>query len=174
MADRNGAAQMVALGAIVNTHGIRGELRMLPHNPTTQAVYPGAKLHLRRGAEDLVFTVRTRRRHKQFLLITFDGIPSIDEAEPLIGAEVEVPADELPATAEGETYHFQLLGLEVVTESGAAVGIVDEVFTTPANDVCVVRRDDREYLIPYVDTVIREVDLERRRLVIHPLPGLLD
>jgi len=175
MADRNGVRpEMVALGSVVNTHGIRGEVRMLPFNPDTDAFHPGMSIALRRGATSVEYRLAALRRHKRFLLLTLDGVGSMSEAEKLVGAEVEVPVESLPKLPEGAAYHFQLVGLEVVTTAGESLGRVEEVFTTAANDVVVVRRDGRELLIPYVGEVVRAVDLEAKRLVIAPLPGLID
>ena len=175
MPDRNGArAGMIALGQIVNTHGILGELRLLPYNPDSEAFRPGIQLTLRRGGTQRDLQLRSTRRHRSFVLVTFASIDSMSEAEELVGSEVEIAASALPVPAEGEVYHFQLLGLTVFTTNGEELGIVDEVFTTAANDVVVVRRDGRELLIPYVDDVVRRVDLDAGQIVIEPLPGLLE
>ena len=175
MSDGSGAPrEMIALGRIVNTHGIRGELRMLPHNPDTDVLRAGGAVTLRRGEARSEHTLRAVRRHKNLVLLTLAGVDSMTAAEALVGSEVEIPVAALPELAEGEAYHFQLLGLEVVTAQGETVGTVAEIFTTAANDVCVVRRGEREILIPYVDAIVRSVDLEARRLVIDPIPGLLE
>jgi 16S rRNA processing protein RimM len=175
MPDANGTRpQKVVLGKIVNTHGIRGELRLLPFNPDTEAIQPGSELELRRGSTTRRAAVRATRRHKNFILVTLEGVDTMNAAEELLGSEVEIDADLLPPPEEGEAYHFQLIGLDVVTTGGESVGVVQEVFTTAANDVCVVRRERGEVLIPYVPDIVREVDLEAGRLVIEPIPGLLD
>jgi 16S rRNA processing protein RimM len=174
MSDPNGPRRQIALGKIVNTHGIRGELRLLPFNPDTEAIHPGVVLTIRRGAVERAVAVRTVRPHKNVLLVTLEGVDSMNAAEELVGAEVAIDADALPAPGEGEAYHFQLIGLAVETTAGEHVGVVHEIFTTPANDVCVVRREQGEVLIPYVEEIVRHVDLEARRLVIEPIPGLLD
>jgi len=168
------SARMVALGKIVNTHGIRGEVRVLPYNPDTGALHGGARVTLRRPNGVREAALRSVRPNKNVLLVALEGVDSMNAAEELVGYEIEVPEASLPAPAEGQAYHFQLVGLEVVTSDGTPVGVVDEVFTTAANDVCVVRDGEREHLIPYVDAVIESLDLDARRLVIRPLPGLLD
>lgn len=167
--------RMVALGRIVNTHGIRGELRVLPYNPDTEALHAGTEVSLRHAGSTRSVRVESSRRHKNLILITIAGIASMTDAEALVGSEVEVAADALPAPSDGEAYHFQLIGLEVITTAGERVGVVEEIFTTAANDVCIVRAEGgREVLIPYVDNIIREVDLDNRKLVIEPIPGLLE
>jgi 16S rRNA processing protein RimM len=175
MPDRNGARpEMVALGTIVNTHGIRGELKVRPYNPDTEALGPGVAVVLRRGEARRPSEVRSARRHKNCVLVVLDGVDTMNAAEALVGYEVEIPAGDLPDPGEGEAYHFQLIGLTAVTTAGEEIGIVEEIFSTAASDICVVRRGGREFLIPYVDEIVREVDLAGRRLVVEPIPGLLE
>jgi len=165
---------LVALGTIVNTHGIRGEVRLLPYNPSTDAVTPGLRATLIRDAARRDAKVLSVRAHKQFLLLTFEGISSVSAAEGLIGYELCVPVETLPVLAEGEAYHFQLVGLSVFTRSGEHLGTVQQVLTTAANDVCVVFDGQREILIPFIADVVKDVDTQHGRLIIDPLPGLLD
>jgi 16S rRNA processing protein RimM len=75
---------------------------------------------------------------------------------------------------ENEFFHDQLIGIPVLTTDGEAIGLVDEIFETGSNDVYVVRKDDKEYLLPAIRDVIQEIDLNRRRIVIKTIPGLLD
>jgi len=165
---------MVALGTIVNTHGIRGEMRLLPHNPSTTALHSGAEVILTRGAERREAEVVVVRRHKRFLLLTLRGVSSVEDAEALVGFDLQVSVDALPALSRGEIYHFQLIGLTVMTEAGEYIGTVRDMMTTSANDICIVSNGDREVLIPFIAEVVRDIDTAGGRLVIEPLPGLLD
>jgi 16S rRNA processing protein RimM len=169
-----GTSPIVVLGALVNTHGLRGELRLLPHNPDTEAVQPGVRVLLRRGSEQHAYRVAAARRHKRFVLVTLEGVDSIAAAEALVGCELCVPRDALPSLEAGEVYHFELVGLGVVTTDGSPVGTITEVFSTPANDVCVVDAGGREILIPLIDDVLARIDVEAGVVTIVPLPGLLD
>lgn len=95
-------------------------------------------------------------------------------AEALIGYEVCVCEEALPPAAHGEIYHYQLIGMTVVTTGGEPIGIIEEMMTTASTDICVVRAGGREHLIPMIADVVKAVDREGRRIVIDPLPGLLD
>ena len=86
---------------------------------------------------------------------------------------VQVPREEAIPLEEGEYYYFQLVGLTVETESGERLGRLAEVLETGANDVYVVRGPRGEVLLPAVEDVIRQVDLESRRVVVRLLPGML-
>jgi 16S rRNA processing protein RimM len=167
-------AALISLGRLVNPHATHGELRMLPFNPDSTTLGTGSTVVLRRGAEHQRRRVTAIRRHKRFLLLTLEGCTSMSAAEALVGYEVCVPETALPPSGPDEIYHYQLVGMAVVTTSGAEVGVVAEVLATAGNDVCVVRNGNTEHLIPLVANVVKEVSRDRRCLVIDPLPGLLD
>ena len=168
-----GPATLIPLGTIVGPHALRGELRVRLFNPDSTTLRVGATVVLQRAPERQARRVAALRPHRQFTLLTLDGCASITAAEQLVGYEVCVAERDLPPAGAGEVYHYQLLGMTVVTTAGVEVGRVAEVLALPSNDVCVVR-GEREYLIPFIADVVKEVDRDRRRLLIDPLPGLLD
>jgi 16S rRNA processing protein RimM len=165
---------LIALGDIVNTHATHGEVRVRPFNPDSTALGPGCTVVLRRGAQQQERRVRTLRPHKHFLLVAFEGCESMDAAEALIGWEVCVPETDLPPAGPDEIYHYQLVGMTVRTIEGAEIGTVAEVLSLASNDVCVVRANEREHLIPLIADVVKQIDREQRQLIIDPVPGLLD
>ncbi len=166
--------ELVALGRITGTHGLRGDVRIHLFNPDSTILQPGQELVLRQDDELVVTVVRATRPHKRIHIVRLADVDSIDDAEGYVGFEVCLPVAALPELGPDEVYHFQLVGLRVVTVAGEELGQVVEVLDLPANDVCVVRGKGREYLVPYIDDVIREVDLEGGLLRIEPLPGLFD
>jgi len=165
---------LIALGHVVGPHATRGELRVRPFNPDSTTLRPGSLVVLRHGQNCDERRVTAVRRHKHYLLVTLHGCDSMTAAEALKGHEVCVPDTELPEIGPDEIYHYELLGMTVVTTTGDALGTVAEVMRTPSNDICVVRAAEREHLIPLVESIVTEIDRVGRRLVIDPLPGLLD
>jgi 16S rRNA processing protein RimM len=119
-------------------------------------------------------SVEGMRFHQQLLLLKLEGCNDRNDAEELRDLLVQIPIDEAAPLEEGEYYHFQLIGVEVMTESGEGLGRVTEVLETGANDVYVVRGSRGEVLIPAIESVVRELDLETNRMVVSPLPGMLD
>ena len=171
---RAAGTDVVALGTIVNTHGIRGEVRLLPHNPDTTALRSGTEVTLTRSGAEQPAEIAAVRRHKRFLLLTFRGVSSVEAAQALVGFELCVPVTTLPALSPGQVYHFQLIGLTVMTAAGERIGTIRKVMSTAANDVCVVSDGHREVLIPFIADVVKDIDTAAGRLVIDPLPGLLE
>ena len=109
------------------------------------------------------------------MLLTLEGCTTRDAAEVLRGAMVEIAmADAVPLNEE-EYYHFQVIGMQVVTDAGDVLGQITDVFTVPgANDVFVVHGTRGEILIPVIEDVVINLDKETGRVLIHMLPGLLD
>lgn len=164
----------IAIGKITGTHALRGEVKLHLFNERSQSLDVGTKVLLQNHPADGPLEIKTLRPHKRNLLVRFAGHETVEAAEKLIGAEVCVPREQLPALAESEVYHFQLIGMRVSTDQGVDLGTVREVLDLPANDVCVVRKGNREVLIPFIDDVIERVDVADNHLTVRPLSGLLD
>jgi 16S rRNA processing protein RimM len=108
------------------------------------------------------------------MLAALDGVTSRDAAEALVGSVVLVDIRDLPPVAEDEFYYHEVADFRVETTSGERLGEIAETFATGLNDVWVVRGGSREYLIPVIADVVRAIDRAGRRIVIEPVPGLLD
>lgn len=165
---------LVELGVLVNRHGVRGEVRLLPHNPDSTLAADARELILiHRDGRHEARRVRGARRHKRFVLLVLEGVDSVEAATALLGCRVAVPRSALPPPAPGEAYHADLLGCAVETTAGAPLGAVAEVLAMPSTDVLVVRGAGGEHLIPLIADVIASLDVAARRIVVVPLPGLL-
>jgi 16S rRNA processing protein RimM len=109
------------------------------------------------------------------ILVRLAGIDSRDQAEPLVGRQVQGEAHRFPELPPGEYYWFQILGLPVVhAEDGRVLGQLEEIWPTGAHDIYVVRQGKREVLLPAVEEVIQEIDLQAGVLKVRPPEGLLD
>jgi 16S rRNA processing protein RimM len=120
------------------------------------------------------YPVEKLRQHRGALLLKLGGCDDRNSADELRGMLVQIPLEKAVPLEEGEYYHFQLIGVRVETESGKWLGQVVEVLETGANDVYVLRGPRGEVLLPAVEEVIRELDLESKRMVVRPLPGMLE
>jgi 16S rRNA processing protein RimM len=129
---------------------------------------------LERDGAWLATTVRTVAPHGRGMLLALEGVADRDAAAALTGMRVHVRARDLPPLDAGEFYHHELHGFAMTTTDGRALGTIVETMSTGLNDVWVVRGDDGEHLIPIIADVVREIDRDTRRVVIEPMPGLLD
>jgi 16S rRNA processing protein RimM len=120
------------------------------------------------------YPLESVRPHKGVLLIKLDGIEDRDAAGEFRGMLVEVPLEDAVPLEEGEYYHFQLIGVDVETETGEWLGRVADVIATGAADVFVVRGPRGEVLLPAIEDVILKLDTEERQMTVHLLPGMLE
>jgi 16S rRNA processing protein RimM len=158
----------VAIGRIGAPWGIHGDLKVQPLTDFQERFQPGAVLWVRAGRRE----VRRSRWSRGFVCLGLVGVESRDAAEELRGALLEVPEAELMPLPEGEYYRFQIIGLDVQTPDGTLLGQVAEILSTPSNDVYVVRGGPRELLLPAIEDVVKQVDLEAGRLIVEPLQEL--
>ena len=161
---------MLVCGKIVNTHGLRGEVKALYYTDGPDFFNQVKNVHLSTGQ---VLSLKSFRVSKGAVLLKFKDIDTVEAAEAFVGAEISVTRAELPPLPEGRYYIADILGMNVVTDAGRELGKVVDVFKTGSNDVYTVE-GDKEYLIPVIDEVILSTDLTARQITIKPLKGLLD
>ncbi|KXZ14927.1 ribosome maturation factor RimM [Bacillus nakamurai] len=166
------------VGKIVNTHGIKGEVRVISKTDFAEERYkPGNTLYLfmEGVAEPVKVTVNTHRLHKQFHLLQFKERPSLNEVENLKNAIIKVPEEDLGELEEDEFYFHEIIGCEVVSEDGELIGTVREILTPGANDVWVVaRKGKKDALIPYIASVVKDININEKKIKIHVMEGLID
>jgi 16S rRNA processing protein RimM len=166
---------MIRIGRIAGAHGLSGALRMRPDNPDSEAFADAPRLTLDLGGERREYNLLgVSRAGGGMIRLILDGLSNADQADALKGAIVMIAASELPAAGPGEFYYYQAVGCEVVLTDGRRLGLVEEVLSTGANDVLVVRDGKKEILIPVIADVVKTMDLNARRIVVEPVPGLLD
>jgi 16S rRNA processing protein RimM len=148
---------------------------MRAYQPPAPSLAPGVEVVLEQRGRRVAARVRSAAPHaRSQVLLSLEGTTDRNAAEALVGARVLVAPTLLPPLAENEFYYHEIEGFEVATTDGRVLGQVAETFATGANDVWVVKGAGREYLIPAIADVVREINREQRRIVIEPMPGLLD
>lgn len=175
ISDAQAAAEFIELGRVVNTHGVRGEVRFLPYAPPCPTLRSGLTVTLRKKDQaGQTFEIAQIRPHASFLLLQFKGIDSRDHAETLRDSVLLVAKEILLPLQEGEFYYYQVIGLPVRTTADEIVGTITQVFSTGGHDVWVVHNGKKEYLIPVVEDIVQTIDIENRRVIIDPPEGLLE
>jgi 16S rRNA processing protein RimM len=169
----------LVVGTVRRPHGVRGELSIsLETDRPAEVFRAGRELHLgdRRGRPTTeVLTVEKTRPFKDGLLVTFRELTTLDErAEALRGRTLLIPEAEAVPLGEGEVFHYQLVGLRVLS-AGAEVGTIREVLELPGAVTLAVQRPGRkELLVPFVREWIRRLDVAAGVLEIEPPEGLLE
>jgi 16S rRNA processing protein RimM len=167
----------LAVGQIVGAHGLTGELRVEAYSDFPARFAPDAVLFLGEQLEPV--TVTAVRPHKTNLLLRLEEIEDRNAAEDVRGLWLYVPEAEAAELEEGQYWIHDIIGLQVVTEAGQAIGKITDVLATGANDVYVVRpaagiNGGRDVLLPAIEDVVARVDLPQGIMVIHLLDGLID
>ncbi|BCB03331.1 ribosome maturation factor RimM [Bacillus sp. KH172YL63] len=165
------------VGKIVNTHGVKGEVKIVSTTDFPEERYQkGNTLYLFQGQvkEPLGLVIKSHRKHKNFDLLTFEGYENINDVEKFKEGILKVQEDQLQELDEGEYYLHEIVGCKVVTTAGDALGVVKEVLSPGANDVWVVKGErGKEHLIPYIEDVVKTVDIDNQIITIEPMEGLL-
>lgn len=144
---------------------MRGQVKVRLHNPQSSTLRPGLAVTLA-GADSRRAEVVEVSQGPKDLLVRFDGVVDLDQAEALRGTRVAVERHLLEPPEEGEYYYADLVGCSVRDEHGAILGVVHAVFEAGASDILVVRAGDRERFIPLVDEWMEAVDITGRQICI--------
>jgi len=168
-------SEPILLGKIVATHGIKGQLRIAVYSGEFETILSLSSLMLK-GPDGKIetFEVAESARHGKRILVALKGYGSINEIQNLVGRELYVTREQMPELTEGEFYWCDLLGLTVMTEGGEILGLLADIIATGSNDVYVVKNDAREYLIPALEDVVLDINLDDGTMKVSPPEGLFD
>lgn len=164
---------MINIGKIVNTHGIKGELKVLPLTDFPERFFKMKQVLVNKGGKLETYRMQNVREYKNMFIIKFAGIDDMNAALSLKNAFLQITEAELTKLPEDTYYIFQLKGLAVFTVDGLSLGKLHEVITTGANDVWAVREESgKEILIPAIKQVIKSVDPDAGRVIVDLPEGL--
>jgi 16S rRNA processing protein RimM len=168
-----GEPEFLAVGKLRKPHGLKGEMLMAIWTDFPERLQPGVSLYV--GDSHQPVKIKNLRAHNQDSLVSFDGFNNREEVGHFRNHVVFVRTSDLPSLPEDELYLHQFLGLRVIRdEDNSPLGVVTEIIETGANNVFIVRPEmGSDFLIPDIDSVILQVDLEAGEMHIHLLPGLL-
>lgn len=165
------------VGKIVNTHGIKGEVRVISQTDFPEERYQvGETLYLfREQKEPLKLVIASHRKHKNFDLLSFEEYYNINQVEEFRDGTLKIAEDQQGELAENEFYYHEIIGLEVFDEHGTDLGQITEILSPGANDVWVVKQKGRaDILLPYIESVVKQINLENKRVDVEIPEGLID
>ena len=166
---------MLRVGRITGAHGLKGAIRFRPDNPDSDTLEQVARVFLESAGQAREFRLTGMTRlNATTLRITLEGVADVNAAESLKGALVMLATEDVPAAKPGEFYYYEAIGCEVFLTDGRRIGMIEEIFSTGAHDIWVVRDSEREVLVPVIEDVVKAMDFAARRVTIEAIPGLLD
>lgn len=167
--------EFLEIGQIVNTFGIKGMVKVKPFTDDVIARYDNLKkVYIEIHKSKKQYEIEEVKYHKDMVLIKFKGIDKIEEAEFLRNAYLKVDRKDEPELEEGTYYIVDLLGLDVYSDEGNLLGKVDDIYNTGSSDIYVVKDElGKQILLPGISDVIKEINLEEGRIVVHIIKGLI-
>ena len=162
------------VGAIANTHGIKGEVKVFPTTDDPKRFTWLKQVFLDTGKEKIELEVEKVRFFKNLVIVKFKGIDNINDIEKYKGCDLLVTRENAIPLEEGEYYLADIIGAEVYTEDGNGFGTLTDVLETGANLVYVVEHEGEEVLLPVIERCVKDVNVEEKKIVVHILPGLLE
>ena len=162
------------IGVITQTHGIRGEVKVFPTTDDASRFRKLKDVIMDTGKERLDMEIEGVKFFKQYVIVKFKGIDSINDVEKYKGAKLYVTRDKAVRLKKDEYFVADLIGMKVVTEDGALLGDLKDVMATGVNDVYVVEREDgSKILLPAIKECVLNIDMEQGVVTVHIMDGLL-
>ncbi|WP_152656414.1 ribosome maturation factor RimM [Oceanobacillus sp. CFH 90083] len=167
--------EKLKIGKIVNTHGIRGEVKVLRITDFEERFMPGNEVIILSDRDDITLTIDSHRIHKGFDLITFKGYTNINDVEKWKGINLYIDKSQTANLEENAYYYHEIIGCKVETVEGEVLGKVKEILSPGANDVWVVQRPGKkDLLLPYIEDVVKKVDIQASIISVELMEGMLD
>lgn len=166
---------LLQIGAITRTHGVHGEVKVFPMTDNVKRFKSLKNAIVDMGKEKINIEVEGAKFFKQFVILKFKGIDSIDDVMPYCGKGIFVTRENAVKLAKDEYFIADLIDMRVIDENDLPLGVITDVLTTGANDVYVINMDDgRELLLPAIKECVLDVNMDEGIMKIHILAGLLD
>ena len=162
------------IGQIVNTFGIKGVVKVNPWVNDVTRFDNLKKVYIKIRKEQKELEIEEVKYHKNQVLLKFKGIETIEQAEVYRNAILEISREDAIPLEEGEYFIADLLESEVYTDEGEKLGILEDIYNTGSSDIYVVKNGlGKSILLPRIDDVIKEIDVENKKIVVHLLEGLI-
>lgn len=162
------------IGQIVNTFGIKGMVKIKPFTDDINRFDKLKKVYIKNKESKKEYQIQEVKYHKNMVLMKLEGIDTVEQADLLRQSYLLVNRDDEEPLEEGVYYIVDLIGLEVYTDEGVLLGNVDDIFNTGSNDIYVVKDGKgKQILLPGIPDVIKNVDLESGKIIVHLILGLM-
>lgn len=167
--------EFLEIGQIVNTFGIRGMVKIKPFTDDLKRFDRLKKVYIETGKTKKEYEIENVKYHKDMVLIKFKGIDMVEEAEMLRNSYLKVARKDEPKLEEGTYYIADLIGLNVYSDDGNLLGKVDDIFNNGGKcDIYAVKdKTGKQILLPAISDVIKEINLDDGKIVVHLIKGLI-
>lgn len=162
------------IGQIVNTFGIKGMVKIKPFTDDIRRFDDLKKVYIENNKSRKEYEIEEVKYHKEMVLIKFKGVETVEQAELLRNYYLKVKREDEPELDDGTFYIVDLLGVEVYSDEGNLLGKLEDIYNTGSNDIYVVKNElGKQLLLPAISDVIKDINLDEKRIVVHILNGLI-
>lgn len=156
----------VIIGRLSSAYGIKGWLHLTSFATPPENIFSYKNWSIRTNTGLHNISIESYKQHNKNFVVKITDCNDRTAAEKLTGLNIEIPKSSLPQAEEGTYYWSDLIGLKVTSTTGTDLGVVDHLFDTGANDVIVTKKEKKQQLIPYINTVIITVDLDKKTILV--------
>ena len=162
------------VGQIVNTFGIKGQVKVVPFTDDIKRFDELKQIYIQKNNSLEPFEIEEVKYHKNMVLLKLKGIDTIEQAEKLRNYYIKIDRKDAKKLPEGTYFIVDLIGLEVYTDENKLLGILDDIYNTGSSDIYVVKDElGKQILLPAIKDVVKTIDLENRKIIVHIIKGLI-
>lgn len=166
--------QLMEIGQIVNTYGIKGFLKVVPYTDDITRFEKLNNIYIQTKKSLETVTIEEVKYSKNLVLLKIKEIDDINSAEIYKNCYIKIDRKDAVELPEDSYFIIDLIGVEVITDEGENIGNIIDVFSTGANDVYVVKNElGKQVLLPAIGDVIKNVDIKNKKMIVHLLEGLV-
>lgn len=166
--------EFITIGKVVSTQGNKGEVNILPLTDSTNRFKNLVTVFLRNNTSQTTLNIEKIRIKENTVILKLKDIESIEEAKIIVGSFLEVERKNAVKLPKDTYFIFEIIGLEVYTENNIFLGKVENVISTGSNDVYIVKgKNKKELFIPAIREVVKNVNIEKKRITINMVDGLI-
>ena len=166
--------QYFEIGQIVNTFGIKGVVKVNPFTDDISQFEEMESILVQKNGSLQEMQIEEVKYSKNQVLLKLKGIESIEQADEYRGCFIKIAREKLDKLPENTYYIADLLGLSVYSDEGILLGVVEDIYNSGANDIYVVKNEQgKQILLPGTKEVIKQIDLEQEKIIVHLLKGLI-
>lgn len=162
------------IGQIVNTFGIKGMVKVKPFTDNIERFNNLEKIYIKNKSGQTEYKIQEIKYHKNMVLIKFEGIENPEQADLLRNSYLMVDRETEEPLEPGRYYIVDMIGLDVFTDNNEYLGKLEDIYNTGSNDIYVVKNElGKQVLLPAIEDVIKNIDMDNKKVIVHLIPGLV-
>lgn len=162
------------IGQIVNTFGIKGEVKVVPFTDDIERFEELNSIYVVKNKKLIEYEIEQIKYHKNMIILKLKNVEDMNTAEKLKGCYIQIHRKDARELPEGTYFIADIIGSQVITDDGKILGIVDDIYNTGAKDIFVVKDEmGKQILLPHIEEVILNIDVEKQIVTVHLLEGLV-